>query len=158
MPVALLIAGAAAAVALGAPAEPGFSKHTAIDIQAGTAVQIPSTNAPGTISRPDVINGVSCGAALGNGHVVWFTWKADQTGNFNVSTDGSNYDTVLYLLKGGKKIACNDDGSSSTTCDPLQALQCSLINFDVDRVGTRYYFAVAAFDGDAAGVTRLNLV
>jgi hypothetical protein len=51
-----------------------------------------------------------CPPAVGN---QTFTWTAPSAGTWTFDTEGSNFDTVLYVLDacGGTELACNDDSS-----------------------------------------------
>ncbi len=49
---------------------------------------------------------------------VTYTWTAPRDGTYVVSTDGSSFDTVLYVEQGDctslQSVACDDDGGEST--------------------------------------------
>jgi hypothetical protein len=147
--LALAVPAIGAASASSAPAGEGFSKKTAVAATLGSNT-FDSTNASGTLRR-------GCGSSDGNGHVVWFTWTATESATITADTLGSAYDTVLYVFQGGKLLGCNDDTDLGTEC-PTGAVNpvCSEVVFDAVE-GKTYYFAVAAFDGDAGGDTHLNL-
>jgi hypothetical protein len=53
----------------------------------------------------------SCGGA--NAPDASFAWTAPETANYRIHTDGSDFDTVLYVQEGdvcgGAELACNDD-------------------------------------------------
>jgi hypothetical protein len=62
-----------------------------------------------TRKSTDVLRG-SCGK--GNSPEQVLTFKAPKTGVYEFSTEGSSFNTVLYVLDGGcdgKELACNDD-------------------------------------------------
>jgi hypothetical protein len=155
----LVVVALGAGVAVSAPPDAGFTKHKAIEVTfpPASTTTIDSTNAPHSISRK--IGGQSCSNAGTDSHVVWFKWTATTgPGPIDVDTTGSSYDTVLYLFKGGKLIACNDDSIVLGIGCPVASGQprCSLLEFS-SVVGTTYYFAVAAFDDSAGGDTHLNI-
>jgi hypothetical protein len=145
----LAIVALGATVAVAAPPGDGFTRHTAIEVTLpSTTGPIDSTNAPHSISRR--IGGQSCSSAGTDGHVVWFKWEATlSTGPINVDTLGSTYDTVLYVFQQGKLIECNDDAFQGTVH--------SFVDF-FSVAGKTYYFAVAAFDGDAGGDAELTII
>jgi hypothetical protein len=155
LPVALLIAVVAAAVALGAAALPGFSRHTAIDIALNSTETFDSTDAPGTISRTDPQTGSPCSVTTSS-HVVWFTWKATVSDTITATTVGSDYDTVLYVFRAGKLIGCNDDDPTlGSGCPAGGDEHCSAVTF-TSVEGRRYFFAVGGFSS-ASGDAHLNL-
>lgn len=65
----------------------------------------------------------SCGGAGSND--VAHQWNVPYSGFFALDTEGSDFDTVLYVLDdcGGNELACNDDagGSSSRIVAPFEA-------------------------------------
>jgi len=79
--------------------------------------------ASGTTSGGDNDVGGTCGGFEAND--ATFTWVAPATGTVTIDTNGSDFDTVLYLLEGascgGAELACDDDGGnivdSSLTLD-----------------------------------------
>lgn len=72
---------------------------------------------------------------------VWFTFTPSAADTVTVSTDGSNYDTVLAVYAGnpesGTKLGCNDDVQPGTNL--TSALQVTVV------AGTTYYVGVAAW-------------
>jgi hypothetical protein len=50
----------------------------------------------------------ACAPAVGNRE---FTWVAPEDGTYTYSTEGSDFDTVIYVLDacGGAEMVCNDD-------------------------------------------------
>lgn len=65
--------------------------------------------------RADTLSG-SCG---GNGGEVTVGFTAPERGRYTFSTEGSGFDTVLYVLDGsscgGAELGCNDDGAPEAT-------------------------------------------
>jgi|GEM_PF-2537778 len=60
----------------------------------------------------------SCGGVASN--EVIFQWVAPYDGYFIIDTDGSDYDTVMYLLDetcDGAELACSDDTESAATSE-----------------------------------------
>lgn len=68
-----------------------------------------------TLGQPNAASG-SCGGD--EAPDLAFEFTAAQDGNYTFSTDGSDFDTVLYVLDGencgGPELACDDDGGEST--------------------------------------------
>ena len=63
--------------------------------------------------------GGTCGGSSAEEQTVQFF--VQQAGKFGFSTDGSDYDTVLYAKDtcGGAEIACNDDENATTKTSKL---------------------------------------
>ncbi len=98
---------------------------------------------------------LSCGAlppmAQQSGS-AWYRFVAPGTGTIEITTDGSNYDTVLALHTGScddlSEAACDDDGGmgiQSTISAPVVA-------------GVVYYVEVTAYGDQSLGTLHLNLV
>jgi hypothetical protein len=94
----------------------------------------------------------------GDNHVVWFKWKATASALIRATTLGSTHDTVLYLFRGGRLIACDDDDANLGTGCPSGGPDtfCSNVGFQSVE-GKTYYFGVAAFGSKAGGEAHLNL-
>jgi len=115
------------------------------------------TNDPGTVlglnscatkelDEPDHAGNVG-------GHSVWYRWTATHSGSIRLSTEGSDFDTLLAVYLGGdyahlSLIASNDD---ILTPDYPQ----SRLTF-IATAGLNYYIAVDGFNG-AVGRIVLNL-
>ncbi|MEM6992029.1 MAG: hypothetical protein AAF721_16080, partial [Myxococcota bacterium] len=82
---------------------------------------LPAT-ASGTTAGDSALDG-SCG---GDGAAeAAFVWTAPAAGDYTVSTEGSDFDTVLYVLDGacgGPELDCDDDGGTGTTSGATRAL------------------------------------
>jgi len=89
-----------------------------------------------TLVSPSVINGSSttngdtyrpqtCANSGNAGNDVTFMFTAPVTAQYTFNTDGSNYDTVLYVLTtcGGQEIGCDDDGGVGTQSNLTIGLQ-----------------------------------
>lgn len=114
------------------------------------------------------VNGTNVGATKESGepnhspdgrggiHSVWYRWQAPATASVNITTAGSNYDTVLGVYTGTAvnsltTIAQNDD------VDP-GVVQSSTVTFGA-TAGTIYRIAVDGWDsgdGGDAGLITLN--
>lgn len=80
-----------------------------------TAGALDEASSGSTAGQPNAASG-SCGGESAPDQAFEFT--APQDGEFTFSTDGSDFDTVLYVLDGedctGPELACDDDGGDST--------------------------------------------
>jgi hypothetical protein len=86
----------------------------------------------------------SCGA--NSAPDLFYRYVPGSNMNVNVSTCGSTYDTVIYVLENGVEIACNDDSCG------LQ----SELNGVALVAGRTYVFGVSGFS-TACGVYTLNI-
>ncbi|MFK7990359.1 MAG: hypothetical protein AB8I08_30335 [Sandaracinaceae bacterium] len=74
--------------------------------------------ATGTVSEfdrrePAVVGSGECVFSVTGGRDQTFSWTAPSTGMFQIDTNGSSYDTVVYVLDGtcsGSELVCDDDG------------------------------------------------
>jgi hypothetical protein len=114
------------------------------------------------------VNGTNVGASkesgepnhspdnFGGTHSVWYQWQAPVTASVNITTAGSNYDTVLGVYTGTAvnslaTIAKNDDVNPGI-------VQSSTVTFNA-TAGTIYRIAVDGWDsgeGGDAGLITLN--
>ncbi|MDR3577950.1 MAG: hypothetical protein P4L50_29140 [Anaerolineaceae bacterium] len=81
-----------------------------------------------------------------NDSTVWFKFTPSATGNFEVATLGSDYDTVLTVFKSstGGQINCNDNDNGQ------QNVAQSKLKFTGIK-GTTYYIQVASRDSGTGG-------
>ncbi|BDS05193.1 hypothetical protein NT6N_02330 [Oceaniferula spumae] len=90
-------------------------------------------------------------AGVGKGKSLWWKWTPDFDGEFVITTQGSEFDTVLAVYSGTPgsltEAASNDDRSALDWT--------SQVTFEVTS-GTTYYIAVDGFRGDASGAILLN--
>jgi subtilisin family serine protease len=105
-----------------------------------TGTNVASTAQPGEPSH----------AGVGGGRSVWWSWRPTQSGTADLSTFGSDYDTVLAVytgagVRGLTEVASNDDSAGE-----LQ----SQVQFAA-TAGTTYHVAVDGFAG-AEGNIVLN--
>ena len=85
------------------------------------------------------------------GRSVWWTWTAPTTGTVVMSTDGSDFDTVLAVYAGNSLealswVASDDDSGEGTQ---------SRVSFMASS-GSQYQIAVDGFEGDG-GSARLSI-
>jgi hypothetical protein len=85
----------------------------------------------------------SCASSFNAGKDVSFEFVPPTTGSYTFTTDGSNYDTVLYVLTscGGAEIGCDDDGGISTQ---------SLLTVNLTG-GTPYIIVVDGYSSSSDG-------
>jgi phosphotransferase system IIB component len=84
------------------------------------------------------------------GKSVWYLWTAPSSGTASLTTDGSNYDTLLAVYTGNvvnglNAIVKNDDVQSGV-------ITTSTVQFQAVG-GTTYHIAVDGFDGDQGNIT-----
>lgn len=96
--------------------------------------------------------GVETGASRGgaNAPEAVFRWVAPTTGRFQFDTNGSEYDTLLYVRLGecnGAELGCNDDAMTGTTA--------SSVSFTLQR-GEVVFIVVDGY-GSASGAFVLNI-
>ena len=88
------------------------------------------------------------------GSSVWYEWIAPSNGTLTISSEGSNFDTVVSAYTGTEladlsSVACSDD-----VTDGVDVY--SSVSFDVTR-GVSYYVQVGGWEGDN-GVLTLSAV
>lgn len=90
-------------------------------------------------------------AGVGKGKTVWWKWTPDFDGEFVITTQGSEFDTVLAVYSGSPgalaEVGTNDDRNALDWT--------SQVTFNAVS-GTTYYIAVDGYRGDAAGGILLN--
>jgi hypothetical protein len=131
-----------------------------------TAITIPETNDDfadrasinpllGPVSDSNQLATVEAGEPLPDGlpggKSIWFTWRATFTGTLSLTTEGSDFDTLLAVYTGTalralKPVAGDDDSGGFLT---------SLVTFNVTE-GTDYQIDVDGFQG-ASGRVVLGL-
>jgi thiol-disulfide isomerase/thioredoxin len=106
------------------------------------------TNIPVSISAINYLATIEPGEftpIASGGASVWWQWVAPTDGNYIVTTEGSDFDTILTLSRDSTVLDWNDDASSST----------SELRFNA-HANIRYYFSVQGYDG-AIGRVQLNV-
>lgn len=106
-----------------------------------------------TAGAADTFSGRSCASRGGDGAGIpdtAFQWTAPAAGRYEISTEGSAFDTVLSVRRGcdGEELACNDDMGnmmlqSSVTVD-LEACETVII-------------VVEGFDGNQSGAVQVQV-
>ena len=87
-------------------------------------------------------------AGNSGGKSVWWSWTAPASGQFIVSTNGSDFDTLLAVYTGSvvsslSSVAASDDAQSQTRSAALVLST---------TAGRAYQFAVDGYNGDAGNV------
>ncbi len=126
------------------PANDNFADGTVIT---GTTASGQGNNATATAESGEPLH-----AGITGGKSVWWTWTAPASGVVTLTTQGSNFDTLLGVYTGNAvnsltRIAANDDVSRSVTT--------SGVSFKA-VAGTTYHIAVDGYHG-ASGSVTLNL-
>src|SRR5882762_4686465 len=127
--------------ALAQPANDNFAAGQVVTGPAGvvTGSNVDATKEPG---EPNI-------AGNAGGSSVWFTWTSPISDAVNISTLGSDFDTILGVYTGNDVasltlVADNDDAGGATLT--------SSVSF-VATAGTIYHIAVDGFDGDSGNIT-----
>jgi len=115
----------------------------------GTAAQVGGTNVAASKESGEPDHALD----EPGGRSVWWKWTASQFGIVNLTTLGSNFDTLLGAYTGNSvdaltQLAGNDDVEQGV-------IRTSTITFAVSP-GTAYYIAVDGWDGNV-GTIKLNL-
>ena len=101
-------------------------------------------------ATPDTANLPTCGLSEGSPD-VWYYFTPTCNANYTVSTNNSNFDTVLTVYAGNlfspQFVGCNDD------CNPTDRNSC--LSFGV-TANQNYFIRVGGYNGNA-GVFNLNL-
>ena len=125
------------------PANDSFARASPIGSSNGTfsVSSVGATKEPG---EPDHAN-------QRGGASLWWSWTAPSAGTVSISTDGSNFDTILAVYTGNglnslTVIAANDDSDTAVT---------SAVSF-FTQAGQSYRIAVDGYGG-ASGNVRLTL-
>ena len=86
-----------------------------------------------------------------DGSTVWYELHVDESRSIHISTEGSDYDTVLAVFAAdGARIGCNDDIVSGS-------IRQSSLAF-TGAIGATYFIEVAAFGGTPGGHLRLAVI
>lgn len=133
----LLVGGFASAAHAADGAPPNDNKANAAAVTAiPTDVQVDTTNATNEPTEPD-----DCGTSVG--HTVWYRVTVPTDTKVVLSTDGSNFDTVLsvYEENSGSEfwIGCNDDSGANS-------IGTSQMSFNAYS-GSSYLVQVGGFNG-----------
>ncbi|MCB9744138.1 MAG: alkaline phosphatase [Alphaproteobacteria bacterium] len=125
----------------GASGETCLAAYPFSDTCPDEALSLGAGSTSRAFTHRDVVYAGSCPPAVG---VVWQSWTPPVADTWTISTAGSDFDTVLYVLDGcgGVEMACNDDSSG------LQS-QVSLSLLD----GQELMVGVGSFAGRASSGT-----
>lgn len=133
-----------------APANDLFANATIIALPASNTVTLTgsSVGAAKETGEPNHASGEAGGAS------VWWKWTANTNGSLVVSTDGSNFDTLLGAYTGSTvatltQVASNDDIEPAPTSgsDSATRNRRSIVTLRV-TAGTTYYFAVDGWEAE----------
>ncbi len=94
-----------------------------------------------------------CSDATGRGPEAVFSFVPNASGSVCLSTEGSDYDTVLYVNEGGcdgTAVACNDDNRDVTESNR------AAIELTVADGSTEYTVFVDGFSNSSRGIFRLS--
>jgi hypothetical protein len=121
--------------------EHGIETDEDIGSETGTAVVTGST-----VGTGDDIDG-SCGSSGGQDYVLF--WEAPADGCYEITTDGSSFDTLLLIYHGceGTEIACNDDGGEGLR---------SRLTLTAEA-GDVYFLVVDGYSSFSSGAFILNI-
>ncbi len=111
---------------------PAPAASAGVDLGAELPVHVTGS----TVGADDHVTDATCGS-LEDGPDALFTWSAPYAGRFHFSTEGSDFDTVLFVREGspdGAELECNDDyrdsGLFSSFALELEACQTVVIAVD----------------------------
>jgi len=122
---------------------PDHGIETDEDIGSATGVAVVTGSTSGTL---DDIDG-SCGSSGGQDYVLF--WEAPEDGCYEITTDGSSFDTLLLIYHGceGTEIACNDDGGEGLR---------SRLTLTAEA-GDIYFLVVDGYSSFSSGAFTLNI-
>ena len=100
-----------------------------------------------TLGMGDDIDG-SCGSSGGQDYILF--WEVPADGCYELTTNGSDYDTMLLIYHGceGTEIACNDDGG--------EGLRSRLV-LSAAVEGDVYFLVVDGYSTSSVGSFVLNI-
>jgi hypothetical protein len=92
------------------------------------------------------------GSAQSPGHTIWFKWQAPSSSSTNITTAGSDFDTILAVYTGSglnslSQLTFNDDVQDGV-------IRTSSVTFNA-TAGTIYWIVVDGWGGDT-GTVKLN--
>jgi len=132
-----------------APANDNFASAQAITGCTGSTT---GTNFGATKESGEPSHDPDDSSSLSPGHTVWYQWQAPSTGSVNITTAGSDFDTIIAVYTGNTvngltRLIFNDDVQ-------LGVIVTSSVTFDA-TAGTIYRIAIDGWGGDQ-GMIRLN--
>lgn len=130
------------------PANNNFASATTI-LLSGTSAQVAGSNVMATKEAGEPNHA----AGEAGGRSVWWRWVAPGNGRTTVTTQGSNFDTLLAVYTGSAVSALTSLGSNDDVTRGV--VRTSSVAFDAVG-GTTYYFAVDGWSG-RFGVIQLNV-
>jgi hypothetical protein len=126
----------------GGPANDMFANSQSISGGSGstTGSNVGATKESG---EPDIIAGDSGGAS------VWYSWTAPSSGDTTITTEGSNFDTILGVFTGSSVSSLTEVTSNDDANFPLDST--SSVTFNA-QAGTTYRIAVDGYNGPQSGL------
>jgi hypothetical protein len=105
-----------------------------------------------TTAMDDPITPHGCGVANSRqSHSVWYQFTPSSSGNYRISTQGSNYDTMVAVWTGTRgsltSRGCDDDGGPDGT---------SLLTLGLSA-GTTYYIEVMSYSSKPGGALQFSI-
>ena len=132
-----------------APANDNFANAQTISACSGN---ITGTNFSATSEAGEPSHDPPDATSLSPSHTVWYQWQAPSTGSVLLTTDGSDFDTILAVYTGSSvggltRLTFNDDVQAGI-------IVTSIVTFDA-TAGTVYRIALDGWGGDQ-GTIKLN--
>ncbi len=121
---------------VGAPLNDNFNSATII---AGLPILVQGTNVNATLETGEPTHGGDVG-----GSSVWWSWTAPFSGGVTVSTDGSDFDTLLSVYSGTSEATIVSVGENDDDGGPNGS---SAVSFNA-LIGQTYKIAVDGFNGN----------
>ena len=132
-----------------APANDNFANAQTISACSGN---ITGTNFSATSEAGEPSHDPPDATSLSPSHTVWYQWQAPSTGSVLLTTDGSDFDTIIAVYTGSSvgsltRLTFNDDVQTGV-------IVTSSVTFDA-TAGTVYRIAIDGWGGDQ-GTIKLN--
>ena len=117
----------------------------------GDSVATGTTDGAGDDSAPSCVTADDSGAVAASGPDVAWLWTAPDAATWRFTTEGSSFDSVIYVLDGtcaGAELACNDNATSATG---LSAAEAAL------SAGQVVVITIDGYDEFSQGAWQLNI-
>ena len=133
------------------PANDNFANAQFIS---GASTTVNGTNVLATRDSGEP-NHLPSGGSLGE-NTVWYNWTAPSSGQVNMDTCTSSFDTTLAVYTGSALSTLSQVGSDDDSCDTPNGAG-SRLSFNA-TAGTTYQIAVGGFHSNSVGTFTFNLV